>query len=145
MHSLLLPLHLVFIGLWLGCVLTEALFERALLGQGRDKELILTALHKRVDLFVEIPAFTLVVLTGGMMLATAPASALFHAKLGFALIAVITNVYCVHLVFKRDKLARAANWSAFETADHLQHKLGAVVLLGILAALGCGLAFLNAG
>lgn len=27
----LLALHLLFAGLWLGCVLTEALFERALL------------------------------------------------------------------------------------------------------------------
>ena len=44
MSKLLLPLHLTFIGLWLGCVLTEALFERALVGQGRDKELLLASL-----------------------------------------------------------------------------------------------------
>ena len=43
MTNVLLPLHLALVGLWLGCVLTEALFERALLGKGRDKELILTA------------------------------------------------------------------------------------------------------
>jgi uncharacterized membrane protein len=139
MHSWLLPLHLVFVGLWLGCVLTEALFERALLGQGRDKELVLTALHKRVDLFIEIPAFTLVVLTGGLLLAGAPASALLHTKIGLALVAVITNIVCVHLVFKRDRLARAGNWQAFEAIDHLQHKLGAVVLIGLLGALGIGL------
>ena len=64
MTNVLLPLHLALVGLWLGCVLTEALFERALLGKGRDKKLILTALHKRVDMFIEIPAFTLVVVTG---------------------------------------------------------------------------------
>ncbi len=101
MPNLLLQLHLTFIGLWLGCVLTEALFERALLSQGRDKELILAGLHKRVDLFVEIPAFTLVVLTGALMLRGTPPSAMLHAKLGFALLAVAANVYCVHLVFKR--------------------------------------------
>jgi hypothetical protein len=56
MDSLLLPLHLLFVGLWLGSVLTEALFERALLGQGRPAELILTRLHIRVDLAIEIPA-----------------------------------------------------------------------------------------
>jgi len=60
MTNVLLPLHLALVGLWLGCVLTEALFERALLGKGRDKELILSALHKSVDVFIEIPAFTLV-------------------------------------------------------------------------------------
>ena len=47
MNHWLLILHLALVGLWLGCVLTEALFERALLGKGRDNELILTALNKR--------------------------------------------------------------------------------------------------
>jgi hypothetical protein len=32
---MLLILDILFIGLWLGCVLTEALFARALLGQDR--------------------------------------------------------------------------------------------------------------
>ena len=60
----LLLIHLLFVGIWLGCVLTEALFERALLGKGREQELILTALHKKVDFLIEIPAFCIVFLTG---------------------------------------------------------------------------------
>ena len=139
MKTLLLPLHLIFAGIWLGCVLTEALFERALLGQGRDKELLLSALHKRVDLMVEIPAFLLVMLTGGLILASAPPSSMLHAKLGFAALAILTNLYCVYLVLKRDRMARAGDWQAFETIDHLQHKMGAVVLIGILGALLLGL------
>lgn len=143
MLALLLPLHLTFVGLWLGCVLTEALFERALLGHGRDKELILSALHRRVDLFIEIPAFVLVLATGGLLLAGAQPSALLHAKLGLALLAVAANVYCVYLVFKRHRLALQGDWQGFEKADHLQHKIGAVVLLGILGALGLGLALFS--
>ncbi len=143
MRALLLPLHLTFVGLWLGCVLTEALFERALLGHGRDKELILSALHRRVDLFIEIPAFVLVLATGGLLLAGAQPSALLHAKLGLALLAVAANVYCVYLVFKRHRLALQGDWQGFEKADHLQHKIGAVVLLGILGALGLGLALFS--
>ena len=91
MQALLLPLHLTFVGLWLGCVLTEALFERALLGQGRDKDLILSALHKRVDIFIEIPTFIMVLTTGAMLLATVPKTPILYAKLGFALIAIATN------------------------------------------------------
>lgn len=139
MKTLLLPLHLIFAGIWLGCVLSEALFERALLGQSRDKELLLSALHKRVDLLVEIPAFLLVMLSGGLMLASAPPSGMLHAKLGFAALAILTNLYCVYLVLKRDRMARAGDWQAFETIDHLQHKMGAVVLIGILGALLLGL------
>ena len=139
MKSLLLPLHLVSTGLWLGCVLTEALFERALLGKGREQELLLARLHKRVDLVVEVPAFLLVLVTGGLMLETASPSLLLHAKVGFSLLAIAANAYCVWLVFKRFAHASAGNWEAFARADYLQHQVGAVVLVGILIALGIGL------
>jgi hypothetical protein len=47
---------LVFAGLWLGCVLTEATFERMMLAKGRDHQLTLALPHWRVDVLVEIPA-----------------------------------------------------------------------------------------
>ena len=140
MNHWLLTLHLALVGLWLGCVLTEALFERALLGQGRDKELILTALHKRVDLLIEIPAFTLVVVTGILLMPQASMGMVFVAKLLFALVAVATNMYCVHLVSRRHQLAITGDWNGFQATDHGQHKWGAVVLIGILGALMAGLA-----
>lgn len=43
MKNTVLLIHVVFIGIWLGCVLTEALFER--LGQGPEQERILVGLH----------------------------------------------------------------------------------------------------
>ena len=52
MKSVLLTCHLLSVGLWLGCVLTEALFERALLGQGPQAELTLAKLHWRVDQWI---------------------------------------------------------------------------------------------
>ncbi|CAN5197474.1 lipoprotein [soil metagenome] len=139
MKTLLLALHLLFAGLWLGCVLTEALFERALLGKGHAQEAILGALHKKVDIFVEIPAFMMVLITGGIMLITAPPSALLYTKIGFGLVAIVANIYCVWLVFKRSDHASRGDWAAFAKADHMQHKVGAIVLCGILAALGTGL------
>jgi len=142
MLSVVLPLHLLFVGLWLGCVLTEALFERALLGQGRPAELILSKLHIRVDLAIEIPAFTLVLITGGLLLQQAHPSTALHVKIAFGLLAIVANAVCVYLVFKRHALAQAGQWEAFERIDHWQHKLGAVVLLAMLAALVIGLSML---
>lgn len=139
MNRLLLSIHLVFVGLWLGCVLTEVLFERALLNQGRTQELILVELHKRVDLFVEVPAFVAVLLTGALMLATTNPGPVLHAKIGFGLVAIVANLYCVWLVFRRAKAATAGQWEKFSHLDHLQHKFGAIVLLGILAALSVGI------
>ena len=60
-------------------------------------------------------------------------------KVGFGLLAIAANVYCVWLVFKRQAYASTGDWTAFEKADHLQHKIGAVVLVAILAALCMGL------
>lgn len=139
MKTLLLPTHLLSVGLWLGCVLTEAIFERALLGQGRDKELTLSRLHQRVDVFVEIPAFMVVLITGGAMLSSVGTSALLQAKIGFALMAILVNVYCVYLVFRRARCAARHQWAQFESIDRKQHQFGAVVVIGILMALALGL------
>jgi hypothetical protein len=57
MENILLSIRLFFSGICLGCVMTEALFEHALLGEGREKELILITPHKQVDLIVAIPSF----------------------------------------------------------------------------------------
>jgi hypothetical protein len=138
MKNLILVIHIVFVGIWLGCVLTEALFERALLGKGRVQELILVGLHKRVDLFIEIPAFLIVLITGGLMLAGTNPSPALYTKIAFALTAIVANIYCVWIVFRRAKAAAAGEWETFSALDHLQHKVGAVVLIGILVALGIG-------
>lgn len=129
----------MFVGIWLGCVLTEALFERALLGKGRAQELILVALHKRVDLFIEIPAFMIVLVTGGLMLAGVSPGTGLRVKIALGLLAIAANVYCVWLVFRRARAAECDDWETFTALDHLQHKFGAVVLLGILTALGLGI------
>ncbi len=139
MNKLLLVIHLVFIGVWLGCVLTEALFERALLGQGRDQERILVRLHKRVDLMVEIPAFVIVLITGALMLSNATPSTALYAKIGFGLLAIAANSYCIWIVFRRARAANDGQWERFAHLDHLQHKVGALVLLGILGALSFGI------
>lgn len=144
MKSVLLPLHLAFVGIWLGCVITEALFERALLGKGRAQELILVALHKRVDLVVEIPAFIVVLVTGAAMLSSVNPNPLLTTKIAFGLLAIATNIYCVWLVFRRAQAAQSDQQTEFTRLDHLQHKFGALVLLAIVAALAIGI-YLYAG
>lgn len=141
MITVLLLLHLLFIGLWLGCVLTEALFERALLGQSRTHEVLLAELHKRVDVWVEIPAFVAVVVTGALLLMQAQPqpNPMLYAKVVLGGLAVMANAVCVGLVFARAKAAHAGQWQRFDQLDHWQHQLGAVVLLALLGALGVGL------
>lgn len=133
-------IHLIFIGVWLGCVLTEALFERALLHQGRDKEKILSKLHVKVDTFIEIPAFVIVAATGFYLLSATNFDAFLIAKIVFGILAILLNIYCVYLVFERDKAAINDDWARFEKLDHVQHKAGAAVLICIILAIIAGMA-----
>lgn len=144
MKSILLVTHLSSVGIWLGCVLTEGLFERALIGKGRPQELVLAQLHKRVDLFVEIPAFLVVLITGLAMLGSAGGTMLLYAKIGAGLTAIAANVYCVRLVFRRAAAAHRGKWDRFAEIDRRQHLHGAIVLLAIVAALAMGMS-LSAG
>ncbi len=122
----------------MGCVLTEIFFERTLLGQGRECDLLLARLHRNVDLYVEIPAFAGVFVTGGLLLSGTSFPALLWVKIVCATLAVAANIFCVRLVFRRLEEARAGNWPAFARVDRRQHRVGAVVLLGLVAALVMG-------
>lgn len=133
-------LHALLAGAWIGTVLVEALFERALLGQGRDKELILARLHWKVDLLVELPLLVLVATTGAMLLQGRAITGLLAIKLIAAGVAIMANLYCTWLVWQRLHAAEQADWGRFEALDHSQHIFGAVVLAGLIAAAAIGLA-----
>jgi hypothetical protein len=140
---MLLPLHALLAGAWIGCVLVEALFERALLGQGRDKDLLCARLHWKVDKLVEGPLLVAVAITG--FLNARPihqadaGDALLHTKVALGVIAILANIWCIWLVKIRLRHAEAGDWEAFERVDHRQHQWGAVVLIGLLGAAGLGL------
>jgi hypothetical protein len=139
--TIILQCHFAFAAIWLGCVITEALFERALLSGDRGYHRTLADLHVRVDQFIEVPAILVVLGTGTWLwLHSTPNSATFCAMLIAGLIAIAANFYCVSLVFKRRDAARAEDWEQFDHLDDLQHKVGAVVLVGLLVAIFSGAA-----
>ena len=139
MQNALASLHATFAALWLGCVLTEALFERTLMANGREGQLTLANLHVRVDKFVELPAIFGVVVTGLLMVKQSSRQGLaYEAMLVAGSVAIAANLYCVWLVFKRRDAASSGNWQRFESLDHVQHRVGAVVLVAVLTALLAG-------
>lgn len=131
--------HTLLVGAWIGTVLIEALFERALLGQGRDKELLLARLHWKVDKVVELPLLIAVVVSGAKLLQGVPLDGLLRAKLACAALAVFANLYCIWLVKLRLKMAEAGAWELFAMIDRRQHVVGTIVLAALLAAAGLGL------
>ncbi len=139
MNPALPGLHAILAGAWIGCVLVEALFERALLGQGRDKELLLARLHWKVDKWVELPLLIAVVVTGAKVLRGVEMDTMLRAKLACAALAIFANLYCIVLVRIRLRMAEAGQWALFEMVDRRQHLFGAVVLIGLLGAAGLAL------
>lgn len=137
---MLQTLHLLAVGAWIGTVLVEALFERALLGQGRDKELALARLHWQVDKLVELPLLIVVLASGAKLLGQVPLDPLLRGKLACAALAIFANLYCIWLVRLRLKVAEAGAWELFTMIDKRQHQIGALVLIGLLGAAGLGMA-----
>jgi len=145
MKALWLALHFISAGAWLGCVLTEVLFERALLAHGAAERRILAQLHRRVDLVVELPAFAVLLGSGLALLPPAGLAPWLAAKIGLGALAVTANLVCVALVLRRAQAAQQGNWPLFERLDRAQHRWGALVLLGIVAAMALGVALWSGG
>lgn len=136
---ILLFLHLVLLSAWLGCILVEAIYEHSI-EKTDGMRIFVSRLHWTTDKFIEIPAFVGVLLTGAVMATQVAMTPLLALKILFGLIAIIFNAICVVLVMKRLRYANAADFDAWawEAIDHRQHVYGAVVLIGLLLALGIG-------
>ncbi len=139
MPAWLVYLHVAFAALWLGCILTEAIFERTLLADGVDRHLLLARLHCRVDEIVELPAMLGVAATGIAMLARLDSvDSLLAWKIAFGVVALATNIWCYVLVLRRRERAIERDVIGFSRIDHLQHRIGALVLTSLLAAMVTG-------
>jgi hypothetical protein len=139
MRNALITVHTGFAKIWLGCILTEAFFERALLPKGDDSPLKLAHLHIRVDKFVELPAIGGVLLTCLLLLhAGSSSGAPFLIMLIVAPVTVAANLVCFRLVRQRSNATGCADWRRFESLDNRQHKVGALMLGALLVGLVTG-------
>lgn len=130
--TILLSLHLLSIGIWIGVVGAEFAIEFD--GMKDDKSLIKAAkLHYATDKWIEIPAFTTVLITGLLMVKTEHLSGLFLVKIIFSLLAILFNIICVIAVFKRRNYAIQDDIVGMKTADRLM-KIGGLIIPSFLIA-----------
>jgi len=95
--------HLVVLGMWLGVVITEALFEFT----ASDEESLraATRFHYNVDKFGELPILFAVLVTGTILAARAwPLTSLHFIKIAASLAAVSSNLICTLWVFQRRQI-----------------------------------------
>lgn len=92
--------HLIALGMWLGVVITEVLFEFA----ASDAESLRAAarFHYNVDKYGELPILVAVLVTGTMLSVHAwPLTPLHIIKIATSLVAVGSALICVLWVFQR--------------------------------------------
>jgi hypothetical protein len=92
--------HLVALGVWLGVVITEVLFEFA--GSDGDSLRAAARFHYNVDKFGEVPILFAVLITGTILAVRAwPLTSLHFIKIAASLIAVGCALICTVWVFQR--------------------------------------------
>ena len=95
--------HLIPLGMWLGVVITEVLFEFA----ASDAESLRAAarFHYKVDKFGELPILFAVLVTGTILAVRAwPLTSLHVVKIAASLVAVGANLICTRWVFQRRRI-----------------------------------------
>lgn len=99
-------LHLICLGTWLGCLLVEGVIEAR---ARRDRELLraVSRLHRSIDLWVEIPAFSGVLASGLWLSLGAAWTSALVAKVLLGAFAILVNVACLWPVFRRARAAEA--------------------------------------
>lgn len=130
--SLMLIIHLIALGVWIGVVGAEFAIEFD--GMKDDDSYIRASkMHYTTDIWVEIPAFTTVLITGLLMLNESHLAGVFLYKVIFALLAIIFNVVCVYAVFKRRKFAVIADLKGMRSTETMM-KIGGLIIPTFIAA-----------
>lgn len=133
----LLFTHLLAIGIWTGCVLTETVMELA--EQHKPpQETDIAAFHWKIDMFVEVPAIAVALCTGLVLASVAPNDPLVHAKIALGLIAATGNIASVVLIYKRNQAHINKDWVRYKKFDVLHAKIGKVFLVILACTLGLG-------
>ena len=131
--SIVLLVHVLAVGLWLGCLATEIAFEK-LMARDESARPFVSLLHDRVDRFVEGPAFVVTAITGAILVPGAAWTPTLVLKVALAAAAVLFNIWCLKIVFDRAAAASAGRWDDWAALDHVQHKVGGLVTLLLIAA-----------
>lgn len=137
MVSAVLFIHLIAIGIWAGCVATEAVLEIAL-ENAPPQQSGLAQLHARIDRFVEIPAIVVAVLTGGAMLHHAAWDTLLVAKVSLGVSAVLLNSVAAFTVHRRLQCLNAGDMVGYALFNRWHERIGIGCVLSIVGAIGVG-------
>lgn len=95
--------HLLVLGIWLGIVTTEALFEFS--GSDADSLRAAARFHYTVDMFGELPVLAAVIITGVLLVSRVGVlTPLHYIKIAASLVAIGSNLICAVWVVQRRRI-----------------------------------------
>ncbi|MDZ7577404.1 MAG: hypothetical protein U0904_04425 [Candidatus Nanopelagicales bacterium] len=110
--SALLIAHVMALSLWGGIVATEAVLEMANRKDPATRGFVART-HYWIDLLIEVPAISAVVVTGvALAIGAWPLPPIYWLHVSAALIAIALNLYCVAQVVLRARADSAQEWLA---------------------------------
>ncbi|RZI83412.1 MAG: hypothetical protein EOP38_12800 [Rubrivivax sp.] len=130
-------IHLIAIGIWAGCVATEAVLEVSL-EKAPPLESGLASIHSKIDRFVEIPAIIVAVATGGSMLHLAVWDQLLSIKVSLGVAAVILNSIAAFTVHRRLQCLNAKDMAGYAKFNRWHGRIGIGCILSIAGAIVVG-------
>lgn len=135
--GLLLQLHLFSVAFWLGVVAVEYLIEQGR-AQSRSQGFAVASLHRRIDLFFETPAFSVVLITGLMLIEPARFDGIYALKVLAGGIAVAGNLLCLVPVLRRHSAAERDDLNGVIRQSRLIDSISLLAIPAGLLALACG-------
>lgn len=136
--NLLLQLHLFAVAFWLGVVAVEYLLERTR-AQSRNQGFTVARLHSQIDLFFEMPAFSVVLVTGLLLIEPTRFDGIYALKVVAGGIAVLGNALCLVPVLKRRTAAEKNDLSNVIRQSRLIDIISLLAIPAGLVALACGI------
>lgn len=142
--DIVLKLHLFGVAFWLGVVGVEFLLERRR-ADSREQGFQVAHLHKRIDLFLEMPAFTLVLVTGVLLLEYHSLSTLLMLKVVAGGAAIGGNLVCIVPVLARSNAADKQDLTGVVRYSRIIDWISVVAVPAGLIAFACGLWLMLSG
>ncbi|MDE2421294.1 MAG: hypothetical protein KGO49_08975 [Gammaproteobacteria bacterium] len=135
--SLLLSIHLFAVAFWFGVLGVEFILEQGRT-RNRDHGYTVADIHFKIDMFLEMPAFAVVLITGLMMLDPSKLSGLYLLKVIAGSIAVSGNIYCLYPILKRKLAANKRDFESLVRYSRVIDNISLVAIPAGLVALFCG-------
>ncbi|WP_130928765.1 hypothetical protein [Pseudomonas sp. Sample_20] len=135
--DLLLQLHLFAVAFWLGVVAVEYLLEQSR-AQSRSQGFMVARLHRKIDMIFEMPAFSVVLLTGILLFEPGRFDGVYALKVITGATAVIGNMLCLIPVLKRRESADDDNLCEVIVQSKHIDRISILAIPAGLVALACG-------